>query len=79
MSTRKRTMPQRCSALGSYLTHLRIENKFRQRDVAEKVGYASSMISLIESGRKLPSHAKIKQLSDLFGVSPSEFYQRIAA
>lgn len=79
MSTRKRNIPQRCSALGSYLTHLRIENKFRQEDVAEAVGYAPSMISLIESGHKLPSHTKIKQLSDLFGVPTSEFYQRIAA
>lgn len=79
MNTRKRTMPQRCSALGLYLTHLRIENKLRQEDVADSVGYAPSMISQIEGGYKIPSHAKIKSLSELFGVPASEFYQRIVA
>lgn len=72
-------LSKRESALGAYITNLRIEKKFRQQDVAKRIGCAASMISQLEAGHKVPTHAKIARLSELFGVSPAEFYNRIQA
>ena len=55
--------------LSEKLQTLRIEKNLKQRELAEKLGVATSVVSDIESGRRPPSKNMAKKLADFFNTS----------
>ncbi|WP_082660362.1 helix-turn-helix domain-containing protein [Sphingopyxis sp. H050] len=60
---------------GARLHRLRIRKGLSQGDVAAQLGVSAPSISGWESGRSRPKHARLDQLADLLGVSPSELLE----
>lgn len=55
--------------MGEKLRSLRIENKFTQKQVADRIGLAISAVSSYESGFRYPSYESLIKLSKMFHVS----------
>ena len=65
--------------IGKELKIIRIENNYKQDEVAKKTGIASSIISSYETGNKDIRINKLIQLLDFYNVKPEIFFQRIYA
>jgi transcriptional regulator with XRE-family HTH domain len=53
----------------SKIKELRNSNGWKQRDLAEKIGTDSRMISLYESGKSIPSAEVIAKIAEVFNVT----------
>jgi len=51
---------------------LRLYHGFRQREVCERTGLSTSMMSEIERGQKQPTLQVIGRIADVYGLAPSE-------
>ncbi|MBL0916233.1 MAG: helix-turn-helix domain-containing protein [Sphingopyxis sp.] len=60
---------------GARLHRLRVRKGLSQGDVAAQLGVSAPSISGWESGRSRPKHARLDQLADLLGVSPTELLE----
>jgi len=56
--------------IGNVLYSLRLIEKLSVKELAEKMGVASTYICDVEANRKRPSLDKIEQFSDALGVDP---------
>lgn len=54
---------------GMKLKTLRLQNRFTQADVAQKLGVTKSVISAYETGLRLPSYDILIQIAKLFKVT----------
>lgn len=50
------------------LRTLRLQKKWKQKDVANRLGITESAYGFYEQGRREPSHETLQQLADLFEV-----------
>lgn len=55
--------------MGEKLKSLRIEKKLTQKQVADRIGLATSAVSSYESGTRYPSYDVFVKLSRIFHVS----------
>lgn len=60
---------------GARLHRLRVRKGLSQGYVAAQLGVSAPSISGWESGRSRPKHARLDQLADLLGVSPTELLE----
>lgn len=60
---------------GRLISQLRRENKFTQKDVAEKLGVCPKTVSKWETGRGFPDVSLIAQLSEIFKVDISKLIE----
>lgn len=60
--------------LGKYLRRLRIDNDELLKDMARKLGLASSSLSSIEAGRRNPSSSFLKKITEIYHLN--EFDQQ---
>lgn len=58
---------------GERLEYLRHEKKLTQKQLADKLGMSSGMISSYERSISLPDIAQLKKFCDFFDVTPSYF------
>ena len=56
-------------ALGCKLRELRLSKEFSQRQVADRIGVTSSVISAYKNSIRLPSYNSLIKLAALFNVS----------
>ena len=56
--------------LTDLLKELRDRNRLSQQDVERDGGISRGYLSLIETGRRVPSEAILRKLASLYGVSP---------
>ncbi len=54
---------------GMKLKTLRLQNRFTQADIAQKLGVTKSVISAYETGLRLPSYDILIQIAKLFKVT----------
>jgi DNA-binding XRE family transcriptional regulator len=59
------------------LRQLRRERRMTQTQLGQVVGLDKSMISMIESGQRLPSLDNARALAQVFGVSIEELFDRV--
>lgn len=55
--------------LGDKLKTLRTAKKMSQKDLAERIGIAKSVISFYESGDRFPSYDVLIKIAQIFNVS----------
>ena len=55
--------------MGEKLKSLRIENKYTQKQISERIGLAISAVSSYESGSRYPSYDVLVKLSRIYHVS----------
>ena len=55
--------------MGDKLKSLRIENKYTQKQISERIGLAISAVSSYESGARYPSYDVLVKLSRIYHVS----------
>ena len=55
--------------MGEKLKALRIENKYTQKQISERIGLAISAVSSYESGSRYPSYDVLVKLSRIYHVS----------
>ena len=55
--------------MGKKLKALRLEKNFTQKQIAERIGLATSAISSYESGMRYPSYDVLVKLARIFHVS----------
>ena len=55
--------------MGEKLKSLRVEKKLTQKQVADRIGLATSAVSSYESGARYPSYDVLVKLSRIFHVS----------
>ena len=55
--------------LGERVKHLRLEKKFTQNDLADKIYVSRSLISQIEHGKANPAKSVLTSLSDVLGTT----------
>ena len=55
--------------MGEKLKSLRIEKKFTQKQIADRIGLAISAVSSYESGTRYPSYDVLVKLARIFHVS----------
>ena len=56
-------------SLGERLKNLRIDNRFTQKEVVEKLGITGSTLSQYERNKRVPKNDVLVQLADLYNVS----------
>lgn len=56
-------------SLGEKIRELRIAKKMSQKDLAEKIGIAKSVISFYESNDRCPSYPVLKEIAKIFNVT----------
>lgn len=56
-------------SLGERLKNLRIDNRFTQKEVVEKLGITGSTLSQYERNKRVPKNDLLVQLADLYNVS----------
>ncbi len=61
--------------LGAFLRAIRMERSATIKDVAEKAGISSSLLSQIERNRISPSLDTLLQILEVYGVSPEHFFK----
>ncbi len=54
---------------GEILKQLRLEKKMSQKELAERIGIAKSVISFYESGDRSPSYDVLKEIAKIFNVT----------
>lgn len=82
------------STLGQNVARARRHLGWQQQELAEKLGVNSSLVSLLEAGKRLPSHELFLKLAEVLGASldqlagrpsvrsralPQSFLRRVAA
>jgi len=65
-------MTEISSKLGLNLKRIRIKKKMSQGDIARALDVHRAYVSGIENGKRNPTLATIKKLSDALGVSANE-------
>jgi len=58
--------------IAKVILKLRLDNKFSQKQLGEKLGYSQRTVSDWESGNTEPNIDAIRKLSELFDVSYEE-------
>lgn len=61
--------------LGAFLRAIRMERNLTIKDVAQKAGISSSLLSQIERNRISPSLDTLLQILEVYGVSPDKFFK----
>ena len=64
------------SSDSAVLVHLMEANELRQKQLADRVGIAESVISEILSGKRRLNRKQIESISKYFGMSGSVFYTK---
>jgi transcriptional regulator with XRE-family HTH domain len=61
------------------LRELRHERMITQREVAERAGITVTTLSRIENGKVIPTFKTIRNLAEVFGISPQEMREIVAS
>ena len=56
---------------GPVLRGLRVERNWTQAELSEKLGVSFQHVSVLESGRKVPSLLMLFKVAKVFGVTPN--------
>jgi transcriptional regulator with XRE-family HTH domain len=64
--------PKELSTLGDYLKKRRLDLRFRQKDVAERLGVDETTVQFWENNRIRPSLSLIPKIIEFLGYNPSE-------
>jgi len=74
---KRRTLDQRCVALGLTVKIFRLQRKMTQEKLAEAADIHTSYIGQIERGMRYPSLKTLFKISDALNVKPSDFFKGI--
>jgi len=58
---------------------LRQQQLMTQREVAERAGITVTTLSRIENGKVIPTFKTIRNLAEVFGISPQEMREIVAS
>ena len=61
------------------LRELRQQRLMTQREVAERSGITVTTLSRIENGKVIPTFKTIRNLAEVFGISPQEMREIVAS
>lgn len=61
---------------GSILKQLRINKKFSQLELAQRLGISKSTISMYEIGERMPDYEMMQAIADIFNVDINYLYGR---
>jgi transcriptional regulator with XRE-family HTH domain len=61
------------------LRELRHERMITQREVAERAGITVTTLSRIENGKVIPTFKTIRNLAEVFGISPQEMREIVGS
>ena len=63
--------------IGERIAHERNKLNLSQREFAEEIGIAQGLLSRIESDNKMPPIQLIYQMTQIFGITPSELFEGV--